>query len=689
MPQKQPPRFSQANINADKIMLMKSDIFNYGKWICPRRLAGLAPIDVYSSQFIKGEIHPSQELNNIRFYVKKRFNVNHVGPRAYIRVSADDYYKLYINGSFVGQGPAQGYHTCYYWNEFDVTALIKDGENEICADVYYQGLINRAYQSGDGRLGFIAELYLNSDCVLYTDSSWESAFIKGYAPSHIIGMNTMFSGNFDARAGISEWQPCSEIVTDHIFSPYPAKPLQVYEKQPLAVEPLKTGGCLYDFGEEITGTLRISARGEAGLRIRILCGEELDDCGNVRYNMRCGCLCEEYWTLAGGGGDYEQYDYRGFRYAAVIPQEGVEITSVKAIVRHYPFDDGYCELETSSPILKGVWDICKNGVKYGSQECFVDCPTREKGQYAGDLTVTSASHLILTGDTSLLKKGIDNQMQSAKIRKGLLAVTPGSFLQEIADYSFQFPILALRYYNAVGDKEYLKENLSVCEGIISHFGKYARGDGLLCRVTDEWNLVDWPDNLRDGYDFPPKESVEPHNVINAFYIGCVIETEQIRDILGVSCKKVSPALIAAFNREFYDAESGLYRDRQGSSHIALHSNILPAFYGFIKQGSRRAIGDFIVKKGLSCGVYMAYFLLKALCRLGRYMDAYSLIVSTGEHSWYNMLREGATTCFEAWGKEQKWNTSLCHPWASAPISVLAEDILPIHPELGRIVYRKD
>jgi hypothetical protein len=32
-----------------------------------------------------------------------------------------------------------------------------------------------------------------------------------------------------------------------------------------------------------------------------------------------------------------------------------------------------------------------------------------------------------------------------------------------------------------------------------------------------------------------------------------------------------------------------------------------------------------------------------------------------------MLRDGATTCLEAWGVEQKWNTSLCHPWSSSPI----------------------
>lgn len=668
---------------------MEPKVFSRAKWICPKELAAAVPVDVYAPQLSRDkDFQPQKLLRNIRFYVKKRFVMNSASARFVMRVSADDYYKLYINGRFVGQGPAQGYHTCYYWNEFDVSPYLKRGENEIRADVYYQGLINRAYQSGDGRIGFIAELLAGKDCILSTDSSWKYAFIKGCSSSHIIGLNTMFSEDFDARAGITDWLSCAETVSDHVFSPCPATPLQVYIKKPSALQNLRCGGLLCDFGEEITGALRIRAKGKAGARVRILCGEELDDSGNVRYNMRCGCLYEEYWTLAEGGGVFEHYDYRGFRYAQIIPQDDAQILSVKAVVRHYPFDDGFCELETSSEVLKSVWDICKNGVKYGSQECFVDCPTREKGQYAGDLTITSASHLILTGDKSLLKKAIDNQMQSAKIRPGLLAVAPGSFLQEIADYSFQFPILALRYYNAAGDREYLRENLDICEGIISHFKRYSRGDGLLCRVSIEWNLVDWPEAMRDGYDFPPEGSAEPHNVINAFYIGCVIGTEQIRNILGIPCERESPALIEAFNREFFDSETGLYRDRRGSRHIALHSNVLPAFYGFIKPGSERAVGDFIVKKGLSCGVYMAYFVLKALCRLGRQMEAYSMIVSQGEHSWYNMVREGATTCFEAWGKEQKWNTSLCHPWASAPISVLAEDILPDHPELGRIVYRK-
>ena len=78
----------------------------------------------------------------------------------------------------------------------------------------------------------------------------------------------------------------------------------------------------------------------------------------------------------------------------------------------------------------------------------------------------------------------------------------------------------------------------------------------------------------------------------------------------------------------------------------------------------------------------SYFVLKALADAGRYESVYRLLVNEGEHGWVNMLREGASACFEAWGKEQKWNTSLCHPWATAPVSILIEELAGIHPDPG-------
>ena len=131
--------------------------------------------------------------------------------------------------------------------------------------------------------------------------------------------------------------------------------------------------------------------------------------------MRCSCVCDETWTLRQGENTRTQYDYKAFRYAAVIPEDGVKIKHVSAVVRHWRFDDAFCTLETNDADLKKVWDICKSTVKYGAQETFVECPMREKGQYAGDLTITTAAHLVLTKDASLTSKAIENQPLSAKV----------------------------------------------------------------------------------------------------------------------------------------------------------------------------------------------------------------------------------------------------------------------------------
>lgn len=671
---------------------MTDSVFSKAQWICPRAYAGLSPVNVYHKELDKKTVELPEELRHLHILFRKSFVVSQKAGKYGVRITADDYYRLKINGEYVGQGPAQGYPFCYYWNEYDVTEFIHAGENTIEAEVYYQGLINRAYNSGDRRIGLIAEITADGKPIEKTDETWECAVLRAYLPSHTVGYDTCFVENYNSRISpkLTKKAVCKQ--TDHIFSEKPVHPLQVYSKEPLHKETLTNGALFMDFGTEIVGTLTLTAEGKSGQTVRILCGEETDDSDvRVRYRMRCNCVYDETWTLAQGINRLEQYEYKAFRYVTLVPDSGIIIHNVTARVRHYPFDDDFCQLETDSKELSAVWNICKNGIKYGAQEVYVDCPSREKGQYAGDLTVSSASQILLTGDLSLFTKAIENQRQSSFICPGLMAVTPGSFMQEIADYSLQFPILALRHYGYTGDREALQENLKTCEAILDHFSRFARSDGLLEAVTDKWNLVDWPVGLRDGYDFPLDKPIKTdsgaHNVVNAFYIGAVMQTEQIRSILGIPHKNCSAALISAFEQEFLNRETGLYTDSAKTDHSSLHANVLPLFYGFSRPENAKNARDFIMEKGLCCGVYFAYFVLKALCRIGCYEDAYSLIVNESEHSWLNMVREGATTCFEAWGKDQKQNTSLCHPWASGPIPVLIEDILPHMPEFGRILWK--
>lgn len=129
---------------------------------------------------------------------------------------------------------------------------------------------------------------------------------------------------------------------------------------------------------------------------------------------------------------------------------------------------------------------------------------------------------------------------STRICKGMMAVAPGSFMQEIADFSLLYPYQMLLYYRLSKDETTLKQFLPVAEGIGEYFDQFKNQAGLIENVKTKWNLVDWPENLRDGYDFDLPQPVVGdgcHNVINALYIGmkeCILE---IRKLLCVDAKE--------------------------------------------------------------------------------------------------------------------------------------------------------
>ena len=613
---------------------------------------------------------------------------------AYIlRITADDYYKVYINGRFAGQGPAPAYPEHYYYNEILISPYIREGKNVIAVHLYYQGLINRVWNSGDDRFGVAAEIILADEKdEIAVPLRWRYEISKAYQ-GKTTGYETQFLENFDSRRWEENWNNldyCDKNWAWMEEMKYPSWKLEskpagmvsVIRREPAGVKRRADGSWLIDAGEEITGSIVLKAEGHKGQTVTILCGEELDEDGNVRYDMRCGCTYQETWTLDQGANTLVPYDYKGFRYVQLEMEAGVAIREIFFEVRHFPMNENLCTMKSSHPWLEKIFGICKNAVKYGTQEGYLDCPTREKGQYLGDAVVTSRAQVWLTGDTGLLEKCIEQFAQTQEVCPGLMGVAPGSFMQEIGDFSLLWSQMVMTLYQFSGNKERLFHYYGTAKGILKHFAGYEREDGLLCNVADKWNLVDWPENLRDQYDFElSRPVVAPgcHNVINALYIGAMKTAALMEQILELPCTFDWEKRRDAFIRTFYRKDKKLFADSEMSSHCALHSNLYPLYFGLVPKEAEHSVADLLVEKGLCCGVMLSYFVLKGLARAGRFNDVFQLLVNESRHGWVNMLREGATTCFEAWGKDQKWNTSLCHPWASAPVSILIEEIAGIVP----------
>ena len=688
-------------------------------WFTTRDFAGAVPISMYHRE---QQADPEDPVGIRNYHVLARARlvleggIGRRGERVLLRITADDHYKLYVNGAFVGEGPAPSYPEHHYYDTFDVTALLHPGENVLAAHLYYQGLLNRVWNSRDGRMGLAADVLLLGEegaasgggVARRLEPAWRYRVSDAYGMGGTVGYDTQFLEHFDSRAwdegwareGLDDaaWEPMVPATwADYRLEPRPTRPLEHHELEPRRVERLGAAGddgargagaagsvVRVDFGREVTGALVLRACGAAGDVMTIRCGEELAEDGSVRYQMRCNCTYEETWTLADGICTLDQYDYRAFRHVELLVPRGVELLGIRALERHYPLDESLCTVESSDRWLGRVFDICKRGVELCTQDAYLDCPSREKGQYLGDSVVVSAAQAYLSGSLEMMDKCIVQFAETAElVDDGLMADAPGSLMQEIADYSLMYGLMVWHRYELTGDVAALGRSYPVVRGAFLHFGRYAREDGLLEQVADKWNLVDWPENLRDGYDFPlTRPVVAPgcHNVVNALYVGAAKVLAWIEDVLGRAHTADWEALGEAFRRAFFRPETGLFVDAETSAHSSLHANLYPLCFGLCEPGAEDGIADFMVGKGLRCGVLLSYFYLKGLARVGRHRDVYATLVNESEHGWVNMLREGATTCWEAWGADQKWNTSLCHAWACAPIPVLVEDVAGIVPD---------
>ncbi len=663
------------------------------RWLCAPQFASAPYVNVFRRESESRLSLPEDRPKHVFMYARRTFVLNDDFEKAVLRLTADDYYKLYVNGAFAAQGPAPGYPQAYYVNDIDISRYLRTGENVIALIVYYQGLVNRVWVSGDMRQGLICELLLDGRTALASDESFRITVAQSRVPGKVIGYDTQFGEIFIAakepwgwrEPGFddSAWQaPC--VKTDHgyCFVPQPTSVLDVSDLAPVLIKDFGTSR-VYDTGREIAGVWRFTAGGSAGKEIAVRLGEELDEGGHVRFETRANCLYEDRVISDGQTREYEAYDYKGFRYIEVIPEPGAQAEGLYVRVQRYPADESLCQMKCENKALSDVFDLCRHTLLYAVQESFLDCPTREKGQYSGDLAVTSLGHLYVSGDARILKKALCDWMRSGFIAPALMAVFPSALMQEIADYSLLFPMIALRYWQHTGDRAFLAECEKAASDILEVYRRYGRSDGLLTDVTEAWNLVDWPKNLRDGYDFAPDNPIQAgaHNVINALYIGAVKHHEEMCRILNIQTEPRFERLKDAFVSAFLNRGTGLFTDTPSSKHSAVHSNIFPLLFGIAEKEDARRIARWLIGRGMCCGVYMAFFLLKALAGAGYHEAVYDLIVSDGEHSGMNMLSEGATTLFEAWGKEQKWNTSLCHPWACAPLPVLVEDLCGISPAL--------
>lgn len=644
-----------------------------GKWISDSVFSKLQPRNVFFRQLERVSLDCSEHRNQHILFRKKLLLT---GPfkDAKIYISADDYYKLYINGRFVAQGPSPSYHFQYNYNEIDVTDYLNAGENVIAVHTLYQGLINRVWQSGDLRHGLICDLVVDGVTVLVSDESFLVAHHTGYSEMGVCGYDTQFLEQYDSRSrevgferpdfDDSNWHSaCVCEFDDHVLTEQKSHMLEFEEIQPKQIR-ADGKSVLYDFGSNYVGYLLVSAKGKSGDEVIIRCAQELNDDGSLRYNLRANCVYEEKWIIADGESVLDQFDFKAFRYVELEYPETVTVKNVRVHARHYPFTlkTQLKEEYLKNDDIKRIWELCINTQKYGVQEVIQDCMEREKGFYLGDGCYTALTNLVLTHDDSMVRKLIDDAFATSFITDTLMTCMDCSFMQEIAEYPLILVLLVLWHYRLTSDEEYLSTNYRKVISLLEAYRREYEEDCLL-KNLNKWCVVEWPKNFQHGYDVDIREGKvckEAHVAINAYYLAAIRAANSMAGVLGFDAYRDENELFDAFYRAFYDSERDLFRDGENTDHVSLVGNSFVYGFGLCKsESTKQSIIALFDRHGIdSLSLFCTFTMLMGLTRDHDEKRLTDAILNNG--AWLRMLREDATTTFEGWGKETKWNTSLFH-----------------------------
>ncbi|MFA6185765.1 MAG: alpha-L-rhamnosidase C-terminal domain-containing protein [Phycisphaerae bacterium] len=117
----------------------------------------------------------SSKKYNQTIIAKKTFSYHSAVTKAVIRITADSFYRLYVNNVWINDGPCRAWPENYYYDELDITQhLVKDSNELLVVARYYgTGDFHRVPIQG----GLLAQLDLkfldNTEQSIITDRSWQ------------------------------------------------------------------------------------------------------------------------------------------------------------------------------------------------------------------------------------------------------------------------------------------------------------------------------------------------------------------------------------------------------------------------------------------------------------------------------------------------------------------------------------
>lgn len=632
---------------------------------------GLMSPSAWRAEWISTDAAEEQELMASPLY-RKEFELDGQIASARIYVSALGLYELRLNGERVGNSfftPGwTSYQKCVQYQTYDVTSLLRHGKNAIGAMLgngWYAGYI--AWSGEKGFYGkeraLILELYVRyqsgEEFILYSDGSWKTC----YGP---VRMSEIYHGEtYDARLEPDGWDKAEFSDADWknaVLYPHTKSVLIAQENEPvkimqeLSAQKLHTaqnGEIILDFGQELTGFVRLQVRGKRGDCIRLRHGEILDSDGNLYTDNLRGAKQTTQYILKGN--DIETYaphfTYQGFRYVAISGDiADVCAEDFTACVLYSAMQDSgsfSCSNELVNQLQHNIqWSQMGNFL-----EVPTDCPQRaERHGWTGDAQMFIRTACFNTDSLLFYSKWLNDLAADQLPDGGVPHVIPN--VRSEADSSSAAwgdaaVICPWTLYICYADKRLLRRQYTSMKRWVDYIRAQGENPYL-------WNsgahFGDWL-ALDNGIGAWIGRTA-PDFISTAFYAYSTQLVAQAAVVLGeeidvITYRTLHKQILQNFRQEFVTPNGRLTERTQTAYVLALKFHLLE------DKDVPRAVQELVKlleesNYHLTTGFVGTPYLCHVLSENGRTDLAYRLLLQTDCPSWLYPITKGATTIWEHW-----------------------------------------
>jgi hypothetical protein len=682
--------------------------------------------------------HPSGSVMDYGVYhFRKSFELNEVPDSLFIYVSADNRYRMWINGSKAGMGPARGSTTYWLYEKYNIASFLKKGQNLIAVQVFNLG-VHRPVAQFSSQTAFILQADPPFGTLMNTGSNWKvakndachpipvtSKMVKGYyvaGPCDSI-TGALFPWNWE-KSGYNDdsWLIPKKIIRgsgrgymhgvpwllvprtippmEETFMRIPAViwsagiklPPGPLPRQPLnlTIEAGDTAVILFDQQSLTTAYPFLHISGGAGSRMKLTYAEALYDSQGRKGNRdetEGKTMIGYYDIFLPGGQDNALFTtlwMRTWRYLQLEIATGTDplvIHDLYSMFTAYPLVLS-ASFETTEPLLTRIWNTGWTTARLCANETYMDCPYYEQLQYLGDTRIQALISLYLTGDDRLMRNALKLADES-RIPEGLTLARGPSYIAQITPpFSLYWIDMIYDYYMHRQDDEFVRQFLPGIRGVLQWFEDRLGRNNLLGPL-DWFNFSDWTPGFKAGA--PAGVDTGSSTLITLNYLYALQRTVVLMDHFGKkeeAChyNKQIRSISMAVKNNCFDPISGLYADTPEKTVFSQHTNIFAILTGLVPPRQKGDVMQKILhnKNLIQTTTYYKFYLFEALHESGQSNEYLCQLAP-----WEEMLNLGLTTFRE----DDYEDRSDCHAWSASPcyhFLSLVCGIRPISPGFRKI-----